>query len=93
MNVSLTAQLESWIHCKVKEGLYKSASEVVRDGLRLLVERDEQRQRMIEELRRELTLGIEQLDRGASRPLTQDVMDEVKRVGRTKVGMDPGTDA
>lgn len=91
MNVSLTAELESWIQRKVKEGLYKSASEVVREGLRLLLERDEQRQRMIEELRREVALGIEQLDRGASRALTRDVIDEVKRVGREKVGIDPGT--
>jgi antitoxin ParD1/3/4 len=91
MNVSLTAELESWIQGKVKEGLYKSASEVVREGLRLLLEREEQRRRMVEELRGELALGVEQLDRGASRPLTRDVIDEVKRIGRERVGIDPRT--
>ncbi len=40
MNVNLTSQLEDFIHSKVKSGLYNSASEVVRDALRLLEEQD-----------------------------------------------------
>jgi antitoxin ParD1/3/4 len=35
MNVSLTPELESFIQGKVSTGLYYSASEVVREGLRL----------------------------------------------------------
>jgi antitoxin ParD1/3/4 len=40
MNVALTPELEQLIHRKVVSGLYLSASEVVRDALRLLKERD-----------------------------------------------------
>ena len=40
MNVSLTPRLEEFIRKKVSSGLYNNASEVVREALRLLVERD-----------------------------------------------------
>ncbi len=40
MNVSLTPRLEEFIRRKVAGGLYNNASEVVRDALRLLVERE-----------------------------------------------------
>ena len=39
MNVSLSAELERLIEQKVKSGMYNSASEVIRAGLRLLQER------------------------------------------------------
>lgn len=64
MNVSLTPELENLVHEKVQSGLYISASEVVREGLRLLQERDSVQQRRLEELRREIAIGIEQLERG-----------------------------
>jgi putative addiction module CopG family antidote len=41
MNVSLTPELERFVGEKVKSGLYNNASEVVREGLRLLKEQDE----------------------------------------------------
>ena len=64
MNVSLTPELESLIEGKVKSGLYSSASEVVREALRLLQQRDQEREAMLEELRRKVQVGIEQADRG-----------------------------
>lgn len=36
MNVSLTAELESFVNAKVESGRYSSASEVIREALRLL---------------------------------------------------------
>ena len=45
MNVSLTPQLEDYVRRKVESGLYNNASEVIRDGLRLLIERDANPQR------------------------------------------------
>ncbi len=36
MNVSLTPELDEFVNAKVSSGLYNSASEVVREGLRLL---------------------------------------------------------
>ena len=64
MNVSLTPELERLVHEKVESGLYNSASEVVREALRLLRERDELQRMRLEELRREIQIGIDQADRG-----------------------------
>ena len=36
MNVSLTPELERFVQGRVESGLYNNASEVVREGLRLL---------------------------------------------------------
>jgi antitoxin ParD1/3/4 len=45
MNVSLTAKLEALVNEKVRSGLYHTASEVVREALRLLKLRDEETRR------------------------------------------------
>ncbi len=65
MNVSLTPQLEELVRAKVSSGLYTSASEVVREALRLMEEQDRLRQVKLEELRREVRKG---LDSGPSQP-------------------------
>ena len=64
MNVSLTPELEQLVHEKVKSGRYLSASEVVREALRLLEERDRIREARLEALRGEIAVGIEQGDKG-----------------------------
>jgi antitoxin ParD1/3/4 len=64
MNVSLTPELERLVQEKVSSGLYNSASEVVREALRLLHERDELRKARLEELRRKIAKGVEAADRG-----------------------------
>ena len=45
-------------------GRYQTASEVIREGLRLLEERKQAREAAIEELRAKIRRGIEQADRG-----------------------------
>ena len=40
MNVSLTSALEAYVRRKVATGLYNNASEVIREALRLMVERE-----------------------------------------------------
>lgn len=52
MNVSLTPELERFVDAKVESGLYNNASEVVREGLRLLKEQDEVRLRWREQIER-----------------------------------------
>lgn len=64
MNVSLTPELEKLVQDKVTSGLYNSASEVIREGLRLMKERDLLREARLQELRKEVQRGIEQADRG-----------------------------
>jgi antitoxin ParD1/3/4 len=69
MNVSLTPELEKLVTEKVKSGLYHTASEVIREGLRLLEERDRLYQARLVELRREVRRGLDQLDRGEGKAL------------------------
>lgn len=64
MNVSLTPELEKLVNEKVKSGLYNSASEVVREALRLLQEQDTLKEIRRKELRREIMLGVEQMRNG-----------------------------
>jgi len=45
MNVSLTRELEKLVNEKVRGGLYQTASEVVREALRLLKQRDDEARR------------------------------------------------
>lgn len=63
MNVSLTPELERLVNEKVESGLYQTASEVVREALRLLKERDQAR----EQLRADVQTGFDQLARGEGR--------------------------
>jgi len=58
MNISLTPQLEDWVKGKVKSGLYTSSSEVVREALRLLGERDRLGQIRLAELRDAVQEGL-----------------------------------
>lgn len=64
MNVSLSPELEKFIDDKVGTGRYNSASEVVREALRLLEERDQARGAQIAEFNRELGHRLDSLDRG-----------------------------
>jgi antitoxin ParD1/3/4 len=63
MNVSLTPELERLVNEKVESGLYQTASEVVREALRLLKDRDQAR----DQLRADVQAGFDQLTRGEGR--------------------------
>ena len=64
MNVSLTPELEKFVADKVETGRYTSASEVVREALRLLEEHEKSRAAQLAEFNRELQRRIESADRG-----------------------------
>jgi len=64
MNMLLTPYLEEQVKLKVESGLYNSVSEVIREALRLLDERDYLQKRRLEALRKDIAAGIEQADRG-----------------------------
>jgi antitoxin ParD1/3/4 len=87
MNVSLTPQLEDFVHQTVAAGRYQSASEVVRTALRLLEQREVERQAKLDWLRQEIQRG---LDSGPAEPLTDDywkgLRDRLKK--RDQAGSD-----
>jgi antitoxin ParD1/3/4 len=78
MNVSLTPSLEALVQEKVASGFYNNASEVVREALRLMHERDRLAEAKLERLRKEATLGFEALDRGERSSKTVDQIFEAE---------------
>jgi antitoxin ParD1/3/4 len=76
VNVSLTPELEALIQARVRSGRYTSASEVVREALRLLEDRDELRRLRLAELRSQVAAGLDSLDRGQTRD-GDAVIDEI----------------
>ena len=78
MNVNLTPQLEELVRSKVSSGLYTSASEVVREALRLMEEQDRLRQAKLDELRRDVRKG---LDSGSSEPWDPKALMKKARSG------------
>jgi antitoxin ParD1/3/4 len=79
MNVSLTPELEKYVQEKVSSGLYYSASEVIREGLRLLKEREQLQQIRFQELRQDIQAG---LDSGEPTPLNMQGVKEKARQRR-----------
>ena len=79
MAQALSIDLEELIDSKVASGKYPSRLEVLRQALALLVERDDALESQQRELRREIALGVEQLDRGEGRPFD---VEAIKRRAR-----------
>jgi antitoxin ParD1/3/4 len=78
MNINLTPQLEELVRQKVSSGLYTSASEVIREALRLLEEQDRMCAAKLEQLRRDIQDGLK------SGPVTPWDAEEIKREGRKR---------
>ena len=64
INVSLTPHLERFVSARVTSGRYQSASEVIRESLRLLEEREAMKEATLGELRKKIAVGLEQARRG-----------------------------
>lgn len=83
MNVSLTPELEQFVEARVQSGFYHSASEVIREGLRLLAEQDALKQKRLDMLNMEIDLGLADLREGRTHS-AQSVREEfaVRRQSR-----------
>lgn len=64
MNVNLGPVFDQFVADLLKTGHYQSQSEILREGLRLLKEREELKQLRIAELRKEIGMGTAEADRG-----------------------------
>jgi antitoxin ParD1/3/4 len=78
MNVNLTPELEEMVRQKVQSGLYTSASEVVREALRLMEEQDRLRAAKLDQLRQNIRDGLN------SGPVATWDAEELKREGRKR---------
>lgn len=82
MNISLTPELEQFVQSRVESGMYYSASEVVREGLRMLREKEMLKQIKIQELKKDIQKGINSLDAGNTVPFD---LEQIKAEGRKRI--------
>ena len=93
MNVHLTPELEQLVQTKVKTGRYNSASEVVREALRLMEERDLAKA----DIRKKITAGMESLRQGKGidgdvffdqmeAELDEEIRTEARKIERERAG-------
>jgi len=78
MNINLSPQLEELVRNKVASGFYNSASEVVREALRLMDAQDRLRETKLNQLRQDIQDGL------YSGEATDWNPDEVKQEGRKR---------
>jgi antitoxin ParD1/3/4 len=78
MNVNLTPHLEELVREKVNSGMYTSASEVVREALRLMDEQDRMRAARLAQLKQDVAAGLQ-----SGQPAAWDA-EEIKRNGRAR---------
>ncbi len=86
MNVSLTGKLKDYVQERVANGTYTSASDYVRDLIRI----DMARPNKLENLRRMVREGTDTLDRGEEVPLTKDLLEGIKARGRAQLDSQHG---
>jgi antitoxin ParD1/3/4 len=86
MNVSLPAGLAQFVEAAVASGDYGTASEVVRDGLRLLQARREAHAAKLAALKREIDVGIADAEAGrfseeTAEEIAARVLERARRTG------------
>ena len=64
ITVTLSPELGAFIEERVAAGRFATAGEAVREGLRLLEEREQGREAVLAELRDEIEFGVEQAKAG-----------------------------
>ncbi len=82
MNINLTKRLEAFVREKVESGLYNNASEVVREALRQMHEKDTIKIWTMDELEVEIQKGV---DSGCAGEWTRQDVEDIKRRGREKL--------
>ncbi len=63
-NINLTDHFDQFIETRVTSGRFSNASEVVREGLRLLEQDEQENRAKLEWLRTAVKQGIDEIDRG-----------------------------
>jgi len=83
-NINLTEHLDRFVESGVTTGRYGNASEVVREGLRLLEQREQEDHAKLEWLRKAAQEGFDQIDRGEGVELrSREELDKhINQLGR-----------
>ncbi len=85
MTIEIPPDLQQFVHNMVDTGCFKDETEVVGEAIRLLQER----QRRIEDLRRDIQPALDQLDRGEGIKINSEeelrlFFDDIQRHGRQR---------
>lgn len=81
-NISLTDHHDALIEAKIQAGEYANASEVVREGLRLIQERDQELAARIDAIKSRVAVGLEQAARGE---FVEGSVDQIRERIRLRV--------
>jgi antitoxin ParD1/3/4 len=82
-NVVLTERQETLIEALVQSGRYQNASEVMREGLRLVENREAEEAVKLDALRAAIDLGLASIERGDAKtfPNAASLVEYLKKVG------------
>ena len=78
MEIHLPPDLQDYLDQKLSSGEYTSAVDVLADALYLLRDRDYLHLAKLEELRKEIAIGVEQMERGEHSPVEPDLLEKIK---------------
>lgn len=92
-NVVLTDHQQDVIETLVESGRYQNASEVLREGLRLIEQREREEALKLEALRKAAQLGLADLAAGRFRDVKPDAIDSVVAKLGAEAGKRAGTGA
>lgn len=93
MEIRLNSEQEAFIQRQIERGRFANADEAIREAVELLLEDDSQNELAgwnSEELRKEIQIGIDQIERGDYRILAteqdwQNLAEDIKARGRARV--------
>jgi antitoxin ParD1/3/4 len=82
-HVVLSEQQQQLVECLVQSGRYQNASEVLRDGLRLIAERERREDAKLEALRQAARVGWADVSAGRYADVADDQLEDfVGQLGR-----------
>ena len=86
MQITLTPELEELINAELETGEYVSLNDVLREALLEMQTRRIPKEIRMENLRREVMKGVEQIRNGESRVYNsaQDLVEDIKREARAE---------
>jgi antitoxin ParD1/3/4 len=90
MNISLTPELERFVQNKVESGMYTSASEVIRESLRLLHTHDDLQAQRIKQLNQAIDVGLQQLNGSDKIPAKESynrLKNKIDKIAKDKKGL------
>lgn len=79
---SIGKHFEAFIEKLIESGRYSTASEIIRDGLRIIEEREQRREAKLEWLRAEIQKGLDSPSREVD---IDELVEDVKRRGRERL--------